>query len=182
MLHFNFSLPVYADSRVCASAVDVVWLELPFSPVPPRLGPHEHGRTRESLGLDGAGSITTQSIFCQTFCQKCSCFLDPSIATLFCSHNATMPLRGRLSWWWYLGVQAAGGVASDRFLQSQVFSQDEINEAGSLEDRLTVLYFLKVIHLFEQFGYYGKCIRNVMTSSIQNSFIVPLTIVEIKDL
>ena len=81
-----------------------------------------------------------------------------------------------------MGVQAAGGVASDRFLQSQVFSQDEINEAGSSEDRLTVLYFLKVIHLFEQFGYYGKCIRNVMTSSIQNSFIVPLTIVEIKDL
>ena len=78
------------------------------------------------------------------------------------------------------GFQAAGGVSSDRFLQSQVFSQDEINEAGGSEDRLTVLYFLKVIHLFEQFGYYGKCNRNVMTSSIQNSIIVPLTIVEIK--
>ena len=53
-------------------------------------------------------------------------------------------------------VQAAAGVSSDRFLQAQLFSPEEVVEAET-NDRLTVLYFLKVIHLFEQFGYYGEC-------------------------
>ena len=54
-------------------------------------------------------------------------------------------------------IQAAGGVSSDRFLSSQIFSRHEFEDSengDSTTKRLTILYFLKVVQLFEQFGYY----------------------------
>ena len=71
-------------------------------------------------------------------------------------------------------VQAAAGVSSDRFLQAQLFSPEEVVEAET-NDRLTVLYFLKVIHLFEQFGYYGECANychhiSWLSSTLKKSF------------
>ena len=48
-------------------------------------------------------------------------------------------------------VQAAGGIGSDSFLMNHLFGPDE-NLGQCSADRLTVMYFLKVIHLFEQFG------------------------------
>ena len=59
-------------------------------------------------------------------------------------------------------IQAVGGVVSDRFLSSQIFSRQELGDedenADALTKRLTILYFLKVIQLFEQFGYYDYVI------------------------
>ena len=69
-------------------------------------------------------------------------------------------------------IQAAGGVVSDRFLSSQVFSKQELEEKNdengeNLDDstkRLTILYFLKVIQLFEQYGYYDYVIDLAKTA------------------
>jgi hypothetical protein len=47
-------------------------------------------------------------------------------------------------------IRAASGVRSDRFLCQQLFQNYENLDP----ERMTVLYFLKVIQLFEQFGYY----------------------------
>jgi nuclear pore complex protein Nup160 len=59
-------------------------------------------------------------------------------------------------------IQAVGGVVSDRFLSSQIFSRQELGDeeenVDALTKRLTNLYFLKVIQLFEQFGYYDYVI------------------------
>ena len=51
-------------------------------------------------------------------------------------------------------AQAAGGICAepaDPFLMNHLFGTDE-NLSQCTTDRLTVMYFLKVIHLFEQFG------------------------------
>ena len=65
-------------------------------------------------------------------------------------------------------IQAAGGVVSDRFLSSQIFSRQELDVEGENGDtatkRLTILYFLKVIQLFEQFGYYDYVIDLAKTA------------------
>ena len=62
-------------------------------------------------------------------------------------------------------VQAVGGVSGvnqDPFLFSQLFSSD--GEANVDPDRLSVLYFLKVIELFEQYGYYDYVIELAKTA------------------
>ena len=70
-------------------------------------------------------------------------------------------------------IQAAGGVVSDRFLSNQIFSRQELEEKNGEENgasgdattkRLTILYFLKVIQLFEQFGYYDYVIDLAKTA------------------
>ena len=40
-----------------------------------------------------------------------------------------------------------------RFLIAQLFTRQELMDCGENLDRLQVLYFLKIISLFEQFGY-----------------------------
>ena len=57
-------------------------------------------------------------------------------------------------------VQAAQGVNSDKFLVSQLFSQ----ELRVPSERLPVLYFLKVIELFQQFGYFDFVIELAKTA------------------
>ncbi len=62
-------------------------------------------------------------------------------------------------------VKGAGGVGSDPFLTSHLFSQDEIESFGDCTaDQLTVMYFLKVINLFEQFGYHDHVIELAKTA------------------
>lgn len=56
-------------------------------------------------------------------------------------------------------IEAAGGVGSDRFLTNQLFRTEEVNPY-----RLTIMYFLKVIYLFEQFGYYDYVIDLAKTA------------------
>jgi len=48
-------------------------------------------------------------------------------------------------------TQAAVGVPGDRFLMEQLFTREE--EAKEDPGGLQVLYFLKVIEVFDQFGY-----------------------------
>ncbi len=54
-------------------------------------------------------------------------------------------------------IQAVGGVGIDAFLTNHLFK----NQDHALTDlpRLQVTYFLKIIHLFEQFGYYDHVIE-----------------------
>jgi nuclear pore complex protein Nup160 len=62
-------------------------------------------------------------------------------------------------------IQAAGGVGSDMFLTSHLFNPEEIQTfANCTTDRMTVMYFLKIIHLFEQFGYYDHVIELAKTA------------------
>eukprot|EP00096_Caligus_rogercresseyi_P011692 TRINITY_DN4693_c0_g1_i1.p1 TRINITY_DN4693_c0_g1~~TRINITY_DN4693_c0_g1_i1.p1 ORF type:complete len:726 (-),score=219.36 TRINITY_DN4693_c0_g1_i1:66-2243(-) len=57
-------------------------------------------------------------------------------------------------------IQAAGGISSDQFLYSQLFKNDpDVNQ-----ERLTVLYFLKVIQQFEQSGYSDFVIKLAETA------------------
>ena len=46
-------------------------------------------------------------------------------------------------------IQAGGGVDRDQFLIQHLFNQDEASDT----ERLQVLYFLKIIALFQSFGY-----------------------------
>ena len=50
-------------------------------------------------------------------------------------------------------VDAAGGIPGDRFLLAQLFTRQELSDCGENLEKLQVLYFLKIIRLFEQFGY-----------------------------
>ncbi len=60
-------------------------------------------------------------------------------------------------------VHAAGGIAAgDRFLLSQLFSAEEC--ATTQPDRLSVIYFLKVIELFEQSGHHDHVIELAQTA------------------
>ena len=61
-------------------------------------------------------------------------------------------------------VKAAAGIVnsasrSDRFLLMQLFSREEVEGLQDDADKLTVLYFLKVIQLFEQSGHYDFVIE-----------------------
>lgn len=58
-------------------------------------------------------------------------------------------------------IQAASGVKSDRFLSKQLFPDGDVTDG----ERLSVLYFLKVIQLFEQFGYYDCVIDLAKTAA-----------------
>ena len=49
-------------------------------------------------------------------------------------------------------IQAGGGIGSDPFLMNHLFGPEDESLHQCSADRLTVMYFLKVIHLFEQFG------------------------------
>ena len=60
-------------------------------------------------------------------------------------------------------VKGAGGIGTDAFLTSHLFSPDELVEEFSV-DQLTVMYFLKVINLFEQFGYHDHVIELAKTA------------------
>ena len=57
-------------------------------------------------------------------------------------------------------IQAAGGIGVDTFLAKHLFSAEEIDSslADCTADQLTVMYYLKIIALFEQFGYYENVI------------------------
>lgn len=57
-------------------------------------------------------------------------------------------------------IQAAEGVHSDSFLVDLLFSSD----LDIQPERLSVLYYLKVIELFEQFGYYDFVIELAKTA------------------
>ncbi|XP_040564442.1 nuclear pore complex protein Nup160 [Lepeophtheirus salmonis] len=57
-------------------------------------------------------------------------------------------------------IQAAGGITSDPFLYSQLFKND--NDVD--QERLIVLYFLKVIQQFEQCGYSDFVIKLAETA------------------
>ena len=60
-------------------------------------------------------------------------------------------------------IQAATGIAArDTFLLSQLFSAQELD--SSTESRLSVLYFLKIIDLFEQSGYHDYVIELAETA------------------
>ena len=63
-------------------------------------------------------------------------------------------------------IQAGGGIGSDPFLMNHLFGPDDESLHQCSADRLTVMYFLKVIHLFEQFGnlivYYIQIIKKVV--------------------
>ena len=64
-------------------------------------------------------------------------------------------------------VQAAGGIGSDSFLMNHLFGPDE-NLGQCSADRLTVMYFLKVIHLFEQFGKHRYIVLIAFCSKIMH--------------
>ena len=61
-------------------------------------------------------------------------------------------------------IKAAAGISqqSDQFLLVQLYSREEIE--GMDADKLTVLYFLKVIQLFEQSGHYDFVIELAKTA------------------
>ena len=62
-------------------------------------------------------------------------------------------------------IQAAGGIGIDPFLTRHLFTSDEINMDGNGENPdLTVMYYLKIISLFEQFGYYENVIELAKTA------------------
>ena len=62
-------------------------------------------------------------------------------------------------------IQAAGGVTVDPFLTKHLFSTEEIDSLEDYsQDQLTVMYYLKVIALFEQFGYYENVIELAKTA------------------
>ena len=51
------------------------------------------------------------------------------------------------------------------YFSSHLFSADELESIGDLSvDQLTVMYFLKVINLFEQFGYHDHVIELAQTA------------------
>lgn len=60
-------------------------------------------------------------------------------------------------------IKGAGGIGTDPFLTSHLFSQD-VNLGDYTPDQLTVMYFLKVINLFEQFGYHDHVIELAKTA------------------
>ena len=59
-------------------------------------------------------------------------------------------------------VQAASGIRTDRFMTQQLFPNVDLTMDA---DRLTVLYFIKVIQLFEQFGFYDCVIDLARTAA-----------------
>ena len=62
-------------------------------------------------------------------------------------------------------IQAGGGIGSDPFLMNHLFGpEDESLLHQCSADRLTVMYFLKVIHLFEQFGNLVQIIKKNLIS------------------
>ena len=62
-------------------------------------------------------------------------------------------------------IQGAGGIATDEFLNKHLFGHDEMASIGDCSaDQLTVMYFLKIIHLFEQFGYHDHVIELAKTA------------------
>ena len=62
-------------------------------------------------------------------------------------------------------IKGAGGIGTDAFLTSHLFSAEELDSIGdSTVDQLTVMYFLKVINLFEQFGYHDHVIELAKTA------------------
>ena len=66
-------------------------------------------------------------------------------------------------------IQAAGGIGVDTFLAKHLFSIEELDSlkadcTDDQVDRLTVMYFLKIIALFEQFGYYENVLDLAKTA------------------
>jgi len=61
-------------------------------------------------------------------------------------------------------IQAGGGIGSDPFLMNHLFGPEDESLHQCSADRLTVMYFLKVIHLFEQFGYFDHVIELAKTA------------------
>lgn len=62
-------------------------------------------------------------------------------------------------------IRAAGGIPGDSFLVRQILREEMMemeddNDGGKLQ----VLYFLKVIELFQQFGYYDFVIELAKTA------------------
>ena len=58
-------------------------------------------------------------------------------------------------------VKAAEGIlAQDKFLLQQIFTKDELQSG----QRLQVLYFLKIVELFQQFGYHDFVIELAKTA------------------
>ena len=57
-------------------------------------------------------------------------------------------------------IQAVGGIGNDPFLTNHLFNAASDKSVGSMTpSRMNVTYFLKIIHLFEQFGYYEQVIE-----------------------
>ena len=63
-------------------------------------------------------------------------------------------------------IQAAGGIGIDPFLTRHLFSSEEVQDSISDGENpdLTVMYYLKIIALFEQFGYYENVIELAKTA------------------
>ena len=65
-------------------------------------------------------------------------------------------------------IQAAGGIGVDTFLAKHLFSIEELDslkaDCTDAVDQLTVMYYLKIIALFEQFGYYENVLDLAKTA------------------